>query len=86
MQSNYIVIILLEIFFIQEQNKQVKEMNIYSVKQRQNIIIKIKMKEHKIGKKVNTGRKLNEIYIIAFNLSVRQLLVWLSIHKEKLFS
>ena len=37
-----------------EQNKQVKKMyimDIYSVKQPQNIIIKVKMKEHEIGKK-----------------------------------
>ena len=53
---------------ILEQNKQVQKMNvmdIYSVKQTENIIIKVKMKEHKIGKR-NTGKKLNEIYIIAF--------------------
>ena len=51
-----------------EQNKQVQKMNvmdIYSVKQTENIIIKVKMKEHKIGKR-NTGKRLNEIYIIAF--------------------
>ena len=37
-----------------EQNKQVQKMyimDIYSVKQSQNILIKIKMKEYKIGKK-----------------------------------
>ena len=55
MQSNYVVTIFLEIFFAQiEQNKQAKKMyvmDIYSVKQPQNIIIKVKMKEHKIGKK-----------------------------------
>ena len=45
-------------------------MDIYSVKQPQNII-KIKLKQHKIGK------KLNKIYIIAFMLSVRQSLVQL---------
>ena len=43
-------------------------MDKYFVKQPQNIIIKVKMKEHKIGKKdyIYTGKKLNEIYIIAF--------------------
>ena len=43
-------------------------MDIYFVKQPQNIIIKVKMKEHKIGRKKDyiTGKKLNEIYIIAF--------------------
>ena len=45
-------------------------MDVNSVKQPQNIIIKVKMKEHEIGKK-NTGKKLNEIYIIALILSVR---------------
>ena len=37
-----------------EQNKQVQKMyvmDIYSLKQPQNIIIKVQMKEHKIGKK-----------------------------------
>ena len=52
---------------------------IYSIKQPQNIIIKVRIKEHKIGK------KLNEIYI-AFILSVRQLLVQLYLYQEKLFS
>ena len=47
-------------------------MDRYSVKQPQNIIIKVKIKEHGIGKK-NTGKNLNEIYIIAFILSVGQL-------------
>ena len=56
---------------ILEQNKQVQKMYVmdkYFVKQPQNIIIKVKMKEHKIGKKdyIYTGKKLNEIYIIAF--------------------
>ena len=58
MQRNYVVIILLEIFFaprnILEQNKQLQKMyvmEIYSVKQLQIIIIKVKMKGHKIGKK-----------------------------------
>ena len=32
--------------------------DIYSVKQPQNIIVKIKMKEHETGKK-NTGKRLN---------------------------
>ena len=50
-------------------------MDIYSVKQPQNIlsnhkILKIKMKEHEIGKKNNTGKKLNEVYIVLI-LSVR---------------
>ena len=40
-------------------------MDIYSVKQPQNITIKVKMKEYKIEKK-NTGKKLNEIYNIPF--------------------
>ena len=52
-------------------------MDIYSVKQPQTITIKVKMKEHKIGKKKNTVKKLNQIYIIAFILSVRQSLVQL---------
>ena len=47
-------------------------MDRYSVKQPQNIIIKVKIKEHGIGKK-NTGKNLNEIYIIAFIVSVGQL-------------
>ena len=56
---------------ILEQNKQVQKMYVmdkYFVKQPQNIVIKVKMKEHKIGKKdyIYTGKKLNEIYIIAF--------------------
>ena len=56
---------------ILEQNKQVQKMYVmdkHFVKQPQNIIIKVKMKEHKIGKKdyIYTGKKLNEIYIIAF--------------------
>ena len=56
---------------ILEQNKQVQKMYVmdkYFVKQPQNIIIKVKMKEHKIGKKdyIHTGKKLNEIYIIVF--------------------
>ena len=56
---------------ILEQNKQVQKMYVmdkYFVKQPQNIIVKVKMKEHKIGKKdyIYTGKKLNEIYIIAF--------------------
>ena len=37
-------------------------------------------------KKTNTGKKLNEISIIAFILSVRQLLVQLYLHQEKLLS
>ena len=32
---------------------------LYSINQPQNIIIKVKMKEHEIGKK-DTGKKLNE--------------------------
>ena len=50
---------------ILEQVQKVYVMDIYSVKQPQNIIIKKKMKEHKIGKK-NTGKTLNEIYIMPF--------------------
>ena len=38
------------------------------------------------SKKKNTGKKLNEICIIAFILSVRQLHVQLHLHQEKLFS
>ena len=38
------------------------------------------------SKKNNTGKKLNEICIIAFILSVRQLYVQLHLHQEKLFS
>ena len=47
-------------------------MNIYSVKQPQNFIIKVKMKEHEIGKK-RIPEKSWMKYIIAFILSVRQL-------------
>ena len=54
-----------------------------SVKQSQNIIRKVK--KQGIGKK-NTGKMLNEIYLIAFILSVRQLLVWFYLHQEKLFT
>ena len=36
--------------------------------------------------KKDTGKKLNEIYMIAFILSVRQLLVQLYLYQEKLFS
>ena len=56
-----------------------------SVKQSQNIIRKVKIKKQGIGKK-NTGKMLNEIYLIAFILSVRQLLVWFYLHQEKLFT
>ena len=56
-------------------------MDIYSVKQPQNIIIKVNMKEDEIGKK-NTEKKLNDIYIIAFILSVRQLLVQLFYNRK----
>ena len=57
------------------------------VKQPQNIlsnhkILKIKMKEHEIEKK-NTGKKLNEIYIV---LILSDILVQLYLHQEKLFS
>ena len=41
-------------------------MDIYSAKQPQNIIIKVKLKEYNLKKKKNTGKTLNEIYIIAF--------------------
>ena len=37
-------------------------------------------------KKNSTGKKLNEMFIIAFILSVRQLLVQLYLHQEKLIS
>ena len=58
------------------------------VKQPQNIlsnhkILKIKMKEHEIEKKKNTGKKLNEIYIV---LILSDILVQLYLHQEKLFS
>ena len=56
-----------------------------SVKQSQNIIRKVKIKKQGTGKK-NTGKMLNEIYFIAFILSVRQLLVWFYLHQEKLFT
>ena len=56
-----------------------------SVKQSQNIIRKVKIKKQGIGKK-NTGKMLNEIYLIAFILSVRQLLAWFYLHQEKLFT
>ena len=56
-----------------------------SVKQSQNIIRKVKIKKQGIGKK-NTGKMLNEIYLIAFILSVRPLLVWFYLHQEKLFT
>ena len=36
--------------------------------------------------KKDTGKKLNEIYMIAFILPVRQLLVQLYLYQEKLFS
>ena len=39
-------------------------MDIYSVKQPLNIIIKVKMKNLKLEKK-NTEKKFNEIYIVA---------------------
>ena len=55
-------------------------MDIYSVKQPQNIIIKIKIKQHGIGKN-NPGKKL-----IGFVLSVGQLVVELYLHQAKLFS
>ena len=45
-------------------------MDMYSVKQPQNIIIKVKWKNMKLEKKKNIGNKLNEIYIIVFILSV----------------
>ena len=61
-------------------------MNRYSVKQPQDIFIKIKIKLHGIEKKKNPGKKLNEIYIIAFILSVGQLVVQLYLHQEKLFT
>ena len=38
--------------------------DIYSVKQPQNIIVKIKMKEHETGKK-NTGKRLNESVLLS---------------------
>ena len=60
-------------------------MDIYSVKQPQNIIIKIKIKQHGIGKN-NPGKKFFEIYIIGFVLSVCQLVVELYLHQAKLFS
>ena len=60
-------------------------MDIYSVKQPQNIIIKIKIKQHGIGKNI-PGKKLIEIYIIGFVLSVGQLVVELYLHQAKLFS
>ena len=73
MQRSYVAIYLRYYLprNILEQNKQVQKMYVmdkYFVKQPQNIIIKVKMKEHKIGKKdyIYTGKKLNEIYIIAF--------------------
>ena len=53
-----------------EHNKQVQKtyvMDIYSVKQPPNIIIEVKMKEHKIGKK-EYWKKVDEIYFIAFIL------------------
>ena len=53
---------------ILEHNKQVQRMyamDIYSVKQSQNIILKVKMKEHKIGKK-EYWKKVERNYIIAF--------------------
>ena len=59
-------------------------MDRYSVKQPQNIIIKVKIKQHGIGKK-NPEKKLNEIYIIVFILSVGQLVVQHYLHQEKLF-
>ena len=38
--------------------------DIYSVKQPQNIIVKIKMKEHETGKN-NTGKRLNESVLLS---------------------
>ena len=52
----------------------------YSVKQPQNIILKVKIKQCGIGK------KLNEIYVIAFILSVGQLDFQPYLHQQKLFS
>ena len=56
-----------------------------SVKQSQNTIRKVKIKKQGIRKK-NTGKTLNEIYLIAFILSVRHLLVWFYLHQEMLFT
>ena len=58
----------------------------YSVKQPQNIIIKVKIKQHAIGKRI-PEEKLNEIYIIAFIMSVVSVSCSaFYLHQEKLFS
>ena len=60
-------------------------MDRYSVKQPHNIILIVKIKQRGIGKK-NPWKKLNEIYIIAFILSVGQLDFQPYLHQQKLFS
>ena len=59
-------------------------MDRYSVKQPQNII-EVKTKQHGIGKK-NPGKKLDEIYIIAFVLCRGQLVLELYLNQKQLFS
>ena len=67
---------------ILEHNKQVKRMyvmDIYSVKQPQNIILKVKMKEHKIGKKEYCKKVERNLHNCLY-FSVRKLLVQLYLH------
>ena len=58
---------------------------IYVLLNNDKILYISKNEKTKLEKK-NTGKTLNKIYIIAFILSVRQSLVQLYLHQEKLFS
>ena len=54
----------------------------YSLKQSQNIIIQVKNKTIELEQKNTPGKKLNEIYIIAFTLSVGQLFSFVYMSKS----
>ena len=58
---------------------------IYVLLNNDKILYISKNEKTKLEKK-NTGKTLNKIYIIAFILPVRQSLVQLYLHQEKLFS
>ena len=63
-------------------------MDRYSIKQSQNIIIKVKIKQHRIGKKKKkkSWKKVGQNILLNFILIGGQLVAQSYLHQEKLFN
>ena len=61
-------------------------MDRYSIKQPQNIIIKVKIRQHGIGKKKILEKSWTKYILLNFILIGGQLVVQLYLHQEKLFN